>query len=74
MKKLNKFNQGGQALVEYLFALMFLVLISTKLLGSFTDFMRDSFGNLAHVMTMNLMTGTCETQCFWNGYRNGYRQ
>lgn len=73
MKKSYKPNHGGQAMVEYLFALMFLVVISSKLVGSFSGFMRDSFGNLAHVMTVNLMTGTCERDCFFGGYRNGYR-
>ncbi|MEX1100134.1 MAG: hypothetical protein WEB87_06895, partial [Bacteriovoracaceae bacterium] len=65
MKKLYCLNRSGQALVEYLFVLMFLVVISTKLVGSFTDFMRDSFGNFAHVLTTNLMTGTCKNQCFF---------
>lgn len=74
MKLRKNFSQGGQALVEYLFALMFLVVISSKLVGSFTGFMRDSFGNLAHVLTVNLMTGTCERDCFFGGYRNGFKQ
>lgn len=70
----SKLGAKGQALVEYLFTLMFLVVISTKLVGSFSDFMRDSFGNLAHVLTTNLMTGTCKTDCFFGGYRNGYKK
>ena len=74
MKKLYNFSQRGQALVEYLFVLMFLVVISTQLVGSFTGFMRDSFGNLAHILTVNLMTGTCEKHCFFSGYRNGYEE
>lgn len=71
MKRHHKLNRAGQALVEYLFALMFITIISTKMIGAFSDFMRDSFGNLAHVLTLNLMTGACKSQCFWYGYKNG---
>ena len=62
----------GQATIEYLFVLIFLVLVSTKLIGAFTDFMRDSVGNLGHVLSMNLTTGVCKDQCFFSNYRNGY--
>lgn len=65
-------NRGGQALVEYLFVLMFLVVFSTQVVDAFSNFMRDSMGNLAHVLTINLMTGTCQRDCFFGSYRNGY--
>lgn len=77
MNKNQRFNQSGQALVEYLFVLMFLTIITYQMVGEkglFTSFMRDSMGNLGHVLTTNLMTGTCANDCFFAGYRNGYRK
>lgn len=65
-------KNSGQALVEYMFLLLFIIGISVKLVGSFSDFMRDSFGNLGHVLTTNLTTGVCKSQCFFSGYKNGY--
>ena len=62
----------GQATIEYLFVMIFLVLVSIKLVGAFSDFMRDSVGNLGHVLTMNLTTGVCKKDCFFSNYKNGY--
>lgn len=64
-------DQMGQALVEYLLLLVFLVVISSKIVGTFTDFMSDSFGNLGHAMTVNLTVGVCAEECFFAGYKNG---
>ncbi len=65
-------KSSGQAMVEYLFVMLFIILISVRLVGSFTDFMRDSMGNLGHVMTMTLTTGMCQSQCFFGGPGNWY--
>ena len=62
----------GQATIEYLFVMIFLVLVSIKLVGAFSDFMRDSVGNLGHVLTMNLTTGVCQKDCFFSNYKNGF--
>lgn len=66
-------NKKGQALVEYLLLVVFLVMISSKVLISFTDFMRESVGGLGHTMTMNLMVGICKEECFYSNYKNGYK-
>jgi hypothetical protein len=71
---MRSFNSSGQALVEYLFVLLFIIGISVKMIQGFSGFARDSFGNLAHVLTINLMTGTCKTQCFFSGYKNGPKE
>lgn len=65
-------KSSGQAMVEYLFVMLFIIIISVRLVGAFTDFMRDSMGNLGHIMTMTLTTGMCETQCFFTGPGNGH--
>lgn len=67
-------NHSGQALVEYLLLVVFMLLLTVKLVGSFSTFMRDSMGNLGHVLTMNLTTGVCAEECFFSSYRNGYTQ
>lgn len=72
MKSTPDVRSSGQATIEYLFAMIFMILVSIKLIGAFSGFMRDSVGNLGHVLTMNLMTGVCKDQCFYSNYRNGY--
>jgi hypothetical protein len=66
-------KNSGQAMIEYLLLVVFLLLLSLKMVGGFTDFMRDSIGNLGHVLSVNLTTGICEKECFFNGYFNGYK-
>lgn len=72
MKSIGLFRFNGQATIEYLFVMIFLLLMSIKLLGAFTDFMRDSIGNLGHVLSMNLTTGVCAEECYFSGYKNGF--
>ena len=40
----------------------------------FSDFFRDSFGNLGHALSINLNVGVCEKDCFFGGYKNGYKK
>lgn len=68
----SKNQSSGQALIEYLFIMIFAVMISLKIVGVFTDFMRDSMGNLGHVLTSYLTTGVCPKECFFQNYKNGY--
>lgn len=65
-------KSNGQALVEYILLLAFLVILGTKMVNGFTVFMRDSVGNLGHVLSVNLTTGICNEECFFKGYVNGY--
>mgnify|MGYP001284506747 CR=1 FL=1 len=71
-KSTNSFKSAGQATIEYLFVMIFIVSISIKMVGAFSDFMRDSVGNLGHVLSQNLTVGVCEKQCFFGGFKNGY--
>ncbi len=65
-------KSDGQATLEYLFIMVFVLTLSLKLVGSFSEFMRDSVGNLGHVLSTNLTVGVCKKECFFSGYRNGY--
>ena len=69
-----RLQNKGQAVVEYLLIVAFLVIISSKLALNFTDFMRDSIGNLGHVLSLNLSVGVCEKQCYFGAYSNGSNQ
>lgn len=65
-------KQRGQAAVEYLFVLVFMVLISSQVIGKFNGFFRNSLGNLAHELSTNLLVGICSQKCFYGNYKNGY--
>ena len=66
-------NNFGQATVEYLLILSFILIISLKLVDSFTEFMVDNIGSLGHVMSYNLSVGVCNEECFYDGYKNGFK-
>jgi hypothetical protein len=67
-------DQHGQALVEYLMVLIFISFLAGKMVTGFSDFFRDSFGNLGHALSINLNVGVCERDCFFGGYKNGYKK
>ena len=67
-----KSSNGGQATVEYIFILAFILLISVKVTNLFTGFFRDSMGNVGHVLSSNVTVGVCAHECFFAGYVNGY--
>ncbi|MFT6630807.1 MAG: hypothetical protein ACJAS4_000749 [Bacteriovoracaceae bacterium] len=63
----------GQAVVEYLLLVVFLIILTSKLALSFTDFMRENLGNLGHVVSLHLTVGVCPKECFYGDYMNGAR-
>lgn len=65
-------THSGQALIEYVLVMIFVIVIGSRLIGNFTDFMRDSVGNLGHVLSQNLTVGVCEDRCFFGGYKNRF--
>lgn len=65
------YRDNGQAIVEYLLILTFVVLISLKTITLFRDFFKTSMGSFGHILTMHLTTGVCKTDCFFPGYKNG---
>ena len=60
-------------MVEYLLLVVFLVVLSIKVVGGFTGFMQGTIGNLGHVLSYNLSVGVCERECFYSSYGNGFR-
>lgn len=64
----------GQAAIEYLLIMAFVVGLTVKTVGSFSDFFRDSMGNLGDVLTRNLLVGVCPKDCFFAGFKNGPKE
>lgn len=63
----------GQATVEYIFILAFILYFSGRATGLFGDFFRNNMGKVGHFLSMNLVVGVCPTRCFFSSYRNGYK-
>ena len=68
-----KKNQKGQALVEYLFVIIFVSVMGTKFINKLGKFTSTQMGKMAHVLSLNLTVGVCKTQCYFTGYKNGYK-
>ncbi len=64
------FTSKGQALVEYTLLVVFLLVLTSKIIGTFTSFVSDTMGNLGHVLTVHLSSGSCESECFFDGFGN----
>ncbi|MBL7665562.1 MAG: hypothetical protein JNM93_10555 [Bacteriovoracaceae bacterium] len=63
-------SASGQALLEYVLVLVFITSTGYLFLGKFTQFVSSSVGNLNHILSINLKTGVCETECYFKGYKN----
>jgi hypothetical protein len=70
---MKKKKTGGQATVEYIFILAFAFFLGIKVTNQFKNFFRDEMGKIGHVLSTHLMVGVCPTNCFFDGYKNGYR-
>jgi uncharacterized membrane protein len=70
--KPKKINNAGQAAVEYIFILLFSVMLMVKIVDVLSSFIGGSVGNLGHVLSVNLRVGVCKNHCFFGGYKNGY--
>lgn len=66
-------NRGGQATVEYIFILAFVLLLGVKITNVFSGFFRDSMGGVGHVLSTNVTVGVCPSECFYAGFANGYQ-
>lgn len=71
-RSLYSLTQLGQTTIEYILLLGFIVILATVFGKTIAGFMTQSFGNLAHVLSYNLSTGSCPTECFFDGYFNGH--
>ena len=69
-----KKTSRGQAVIEYLFMLIFISLIGIKLIQGLSAFMFESIGGLGHVLNVHLSVGVCKESCFNNSYVNGWNE
>ena len=69
--KLN--SQGGQAAIEYLFVLIFIVFFSYNLTMMVRDLFQTNFASFAHILSKNLSSGVCSNICFYDQYENGHK-
>lgn len=67
------FSGCGQATVEYIFILAFAIILGFNILNRYTSFFSDSMGNVSHVLSTHLTIGHCRSDCWYEGYKNGYR-
>lgn len=67
-------HSRGQATIEYLFLLAFVITLTVKMVSGFSNFMGSTVTNLGHVLTYTLSTGVCSEECFYPGHRNGRTQ
>ncbi len=65
-----KTHNAGQAMLEYLFILIFIIGLSIAFINRFGAFMGGTFGNMAYVLSQSLSTGICEEYCFRKEYKN----
>lgn len=66
-------KNSGQATVEYIFILAFALFLGNYAAGEFSKFFREEMGKIGHVLSTNLNVGVCPRNCFYDGYRNGFR-
>ncbi|HXH31629.1 MAG TPA: hypothetical protein VNJ01_12515 [Bacteriovoracaceae bacterium] len=67
-------KRTGQATVEYAFILAFAIFLGFKATNKFTDFFRDSMGNVGHVLSTHLTVGICPSRCWFSNYVNSFGQ
>lgn len=65
-------KRRGQATIEYLLIFGFVALLGGRFISGFGDFMGKSFGNISHVLSINLTTGVCKDHCFYTNFENGF--
>lgn len=66
------FKSSGQATVEYIFILAFVIYFGLNVTKVFSNFFRDSMGSVGHALSTHLMVGVCPQNCFYTGYKNGF--
>lgn len=68
---MKKFGNLGQATIEYLLIFSFMSLIGVGLANAIGGSIAGSAKSLGWVLTQELTTGVCKTQCFFGTYKNG---
>jgi Flp pilus assembly pilin Flp len=68
---MNHFRNAGQATIEYILIFSFISLIGVGLARAIGDSISTSAKSLGWVLTQELSTGVCRSQCFFGNYKNG---
>ena len=63
-------NSGGQAVLEYLFILALMVMISVTMAKGLSTAMGKGVEKLGYVLTQQLSVGSCDTNCYFGRYKN----
>jgi hypothetical protein len=71
MIKKNINDERGQALIEYMFVLIFIMFFAFNLAQMMRGFFQDNFASFAHILSKNLSSGVCSNICFYEQYENG---
>lgn len=64
---------GGQATVEYIFILAFAAFLGRTAVLQFRNFFQGEMGKIGHALSTHLIVGVCNTECFYSGYKNGFK-
>lgn len=65
------YKSAGQATIEYILIFSFISLIGVGLARTIGGSISTSVKSLGWVLSQELSTGICRTQCFYGGYKNG---
>jgi len=67
---MNKINQRGQAVLEYMVVFAFLALISIAMTKALGGFMGNTAGSMGYQLSNHLSAGVCPNNCFDNSFIN----
>jgi len=73
MKLLILHKQDGQAVIEYLFVIIFIIFFAFNLAQMIRNFFQTNFASFAHILSHNLSSGSCPRICFYEQYENGHK-
>ena len=64
-------SDSGQATIEYLFVLLFLMFISWQFFKFVGLIVGNQIGGLGYELSNHLATGVCKKNCLYTGFENG---
>jgi Flp pilus assembly pilin Flp len=63
-------NQEGQTTIEYILLMGLVAVVAVLVWNKFGSYMTDTFGEFNQQLSSSLSTGTCNRNCFFQGYAN----
>ncbi len=68
--KERQFKDLGQATIEYLFVIIFVMFLGAQFLKYLGEFVGNYVGGLGYQLTNHLSTGVCPNHCLFDGFVN----